>query len=390
KFIYGSPYAATSLWWDPEIGIANHIQKMSSVVDRAQCDHRVSVCAKFIDSTIHRINDNFNQLHDIIQPPTRGTSVLEPSQNFLSSNSSGAHHAEDERSLSARVTGCIRRRPMSETSKNLRIFSTNILIPLSHHAFCVLIHAFNPGVTRMVSIRILVCTSIFALVIYAIIISLGSRFQQLVGTGFFADTASHNMSVSNSSKNFASNENIRYIPYLLNLAKDFEFKIETHLGRVENAVENTCWDSSVPFGECSNAVVRARSKKWLCAEEAPTYCGSRGQLSTTSHFSKVVGMSNPSLMACGLIKIPFTLYHVDTYARSSLFLDGDDGPFHLLATTFRTRVREKLEFLRLIRVKVIIFSYKNRVTLVKYCVDVRGLQQHCTQECIWIPKHVDF
>ncbi|KAL2733268.1 hypothetical protein V1477_014236, partial [Vespula maculifrons] len=117
----------------------------------------------FIDSTIHRINDNFNQLHDIIQPPTRGTSVLEPSQNFLS-------------------------------------------------------------------------------------------------------------------------------------------------------------------------MVRARSKKWLCAEEAPTYCGSRGQLSTTSHFSKVVGMSNPSLMACGLIKIPFTLYHVDTYARSSLFLNGDDGPFHLLAT----------------------------------------------------------
>ncbi|KAL2732437.1 hypothetical protein V1477_014678, partial [Vespula maculifrons] len=38
----------------------------------------------FIDSTIHRFNDNFNQLHDIIQPPTRGTSVLEPSQNFLS------------------------------------------------------------------------------------------------------------------------------------------------------------------------------------------------------------------------------------------------------------------------------------------------------------------
>ncbi|KAL2747400.1 hypothetical protein V1477_004092 [Vespula maculifrons] len=79
-------------------------------------------------------------------------------------------------------------------------------------------------------------------------------------------------------------------------------------------------------------------------------------------------MSNPSLMACGLIKIPFTLYHVDTYARSSLFLDGDDGPFHLLATS----------------------SFCNRVTLVKYCVDVRGLQQHCTQECIWIPKHVDF
>ncbi|KAL2742943.1 hypothetical protein V1477_008432, partial [Vespula maculifrons] len=116
-------------------------------------------------------------------------------------------------------------------------------------------------------------------------------------------------------------------------------------------------------------VVRARSKKWLCAEEAPTYCGSRGQLSTTSHFSKVIGMSNPSLMACGLIKTPFTLYHVDTYARSSLFLDGDDGPFHLLTT---------------------IFSYKDRVTLVKYCVDVRGLQQHCTQECIWIPKRVDF
>ncbi|KAL2745054.1 hypothetical protein V1477_006471, partial [Vespula maculifrons] len=23
KFIHGSPYAATSLWWDPEIGIAN-------------------------------------------------------------------------------------------------------------------------------------------------------------------------------------------------------------------------------------------------------------------------------------------------------------------------------------------------------------------------------
>ncbi|KAL2727681.1 hypothetical protein V1477_016957 [Vespula maculifrons] len=47
---------------------------------------------------------------------------------------------------------------------------------------------------------------------------------------------------------------------------------------------------------------------------------------------QVVGMSNPSLMACGLIKTPFTLCHVDTYARSSLFLDGDDGPFHLLAT----------------------------------------------------------
>ncbi|KAL2724623.1 hypothetical protein V1477_018484 [Vespula maculifrons] len=40
---------------------------------------------RFNNSTIHRINDNFNQLHDIIQPPTRGTSVLEPSQNFLSS-----------------------------------------------------------------------------------------------------------------------------------------------------------------------------------------------------------------------------------------------------------------------------------------------------------------
>ncbi|KAL2738485.1 hypothetical protein V1477_011844 [Vespula maculifrons] len=38
----------------------------------------------FIDSTIQRYNNNFNQLHDIIQPPTRGTSVLEPSQNFLS------------------------------------------------------------------------------------------------------------------------------------------------------------------------------------------------------------------------------------------------------------------------------------------------------------------
>ncbi|KAL2733959.1 hypothetical protein V1478_003657 [Vespula squamosa] len=34
--------------------------------------------------------------------------------------SSGAHHAEDERSISARVTGCIRRRPMSETSKSVR------------------------------------------------------------------------------------------------------------------------------------------------------------------------------------------------------------------------------------------------------------------------------
>nr|KAF7394303.1 hypothetical protein H0235_016898 [Vespula pensylvanica] len=31
----------------------------------------------------------------------------------------------------------------------------------------------------------------------------------------------------------------------------------------------------------------------------------------------------------------------------SLFLDGDDGPFHLLATAFRTRVREKLGILRL-------------------------------------------
>ncbi|KAL2713816.1 hypothetical protein V1478_016373 [Vespula squamosa] len=61
------------------------------------------------------------------------------------------------------------------------------------------------------------------------------------------------------------------------------------------------------FLECSNAVVRARSKKWLYAEEAPTNCGSRGQLSTTSHFSKVVGMSNPSLMARGLIKTLFTL-----------------------------------------------------------------------------------
>ncbi|KAL2722008.1 hypothetical protein V1477_020828 [Vespula maculifrons] len=98
---------------------------------------------------------------------------------------------------------------------------------------------------------------------------------------------------------------------------------------------------------------------------------------------QVIGMSNPSLMACGLIKTPFTLYHVDTYARSSLFLDGDDGPFHLLATVFRTRVRENSQAFA-------IFSYKDRVTLVKYCVDVRGLQQHCTQECIWIPKHVDF
>ncbi|KAL2731139.1 hypothetical protein V1477_010520 [Vespula maculifrons] len=74
---------------------------------------------QFNDSSIQRFNDNFNQLHDIIRPTTRGTSVLEPSQNFLSSNSSGAHHAEDERSLSARVTGCIRRRPMSETSKSV-------------------------------------------------------------------------------------------------------------------------------------------------------------------------------------------------------------------------------------------------------------------------------
>ncbi|KAL2727565.1 hypothetical protein V1477_016841 [Vespula maculifrons] len=116
------------------------------------------------------------------------------------------------------------------------------------------------------------------------------------------------------------------------------------------------------------------------AEEAPTYCGSRGQLSITSHFSKVIGMSNPSIMACGLIIIPFTLYHVDTYARSSLFLDGDDGPFHLLATL--SFCIESLHF------KVL--KYKNRITLVKYRVDVRGLQQHCTQECIWIPKRVDF
>ncbi|KAL2741922.1 hypothetical protein V1477_009551 [Vespula maculifrons] len=52
-------------------------------------------------------------------------------------------------------------------------------------------------------------------------------------------------------------------------------------------------------------------------------------------------------MACGLIKTLLPFYHVDTYARSSLFLDGDDGPFHLLATAFRTRVREKLESLLL-------------------------------------------
>nr|KAF7404230.1 hypothetical protein H0235_014924 [Vespula pensylvanica] len=40
--------------------------------------------------------------------------------NNYRERSSGAHHAEDERSLSARVTGCIRRRPMSETSKSVR------------------------------------------------------------------------------------------------------------------------------------------------------------------------------------------------------------------------------------------------------------------------------
>ncbi|KAI4495885.1 hypothetical protein M0802_008291 [Mischocyttarus mexicanus] len=37
---------------------------------------------QFIQPTIHPI---FNQLHDIIQPTARGTSVLEPPQNFLSS-----------------------------------------------------------------------------------------------------------------------------------------------------------------------------------------------------------------------------------------------------------------------------------------------------------------
>ncbi|KAL2751383.1 hypothetical protein V1477_000541 [Vespula maculifrons] len=80
-------------------------------------------------------------------------------------------------------------------------------------------------------------------------------------------------------------------------------------------------------------------------------------------------------MACGLIKIPFALYHVDTYARSSLFLDGDDGPFHLLTTS---------------QVFAVSLLIESLVTLVKDCVDVHGLQQHCTQECTWIPKHVDF
>ncbi|KAL2724906.1 hypothetical protein V1477_018767, partial [Vespula maculifrons] len=69
---------------------------------------------------------------------------------------------------------------------------------------------------------------------------------------------------------------------------------EMHLGRVEN---NT---------KCSNAVVRARSKKRLYAEKALTNCGSRGQLSTISYYSEVIDISNPSLMAFGLIKIPFT------------------------------------------------------------------------------------
>ncbi|KAL2731297.1 hypothetical protein V1478_004842 [Vespula squamosa] len=40
---------------------------------------------RFIESSSQRFNNNFNQLHDIVRPTSRGTSVLEPSQNFLSS-----------------------------------------------------------------------------------------------------------------------------------------------------------------------------------------------------------------------------------------------------------------------------------------------------------------
>ncbi|KAL2718207.1 hypothetical protein V1478_012083 [Vespula squamosa] len=121
------------------------------------------------------------------------------------------------------------------------------------------------------------------------------------------------MLVSNNSKNFAPNENIRYLPHLLNLAKNFELIIEIHPGRIGHNKE------------CSNAVVRARSKKRLYAEEAPTNCGSRGQLSTISHYSQVIDILDPSLMTFGLIKIPFV-----TFARisnSHLNLNGNDN-FH--------------------------------------------------------------
>ncbi|KAL2722506.1 hypothetical protein V1478_009369 [Vespula squamosa] len=43
-----------------------------------------STIQRVIESSSQRFNNNFNQLHDIIRPTSRGTSVLEPSQNFLS------------------------------------------------------------------------------------------------------------------------------------------------------------------------------------------------------------------------------------------------------------------------------------------------------------------
>ncbi|KAL2736950.1 hypothetical protein V1478_002329 [Vespula squamosa] len=72
--------------------------------------------------------------------------------------------------------------------------------------------------------------------------------------------------------------------------------------------------------------LRDEAKKRLYAEEAPTNCGSRGQLSTTSHFFRG-SQYVPPMMTRGPIIFFTTLSFCSSVV---IVITGDDGPFHLL------------------------------------------------------------
>ncbi|KAL2721882.1 hypothetical protein V1477_020702 [Vespula maculifrons] len=71
-------------------------------------------------------------------------------------------------------------------------------------------------------------------------------------------------------------------------------------------------------------------KKRLYAEEAPTIRGSRGQLSTTSHFFR--GSYVSLRMARGLVTYFYFFTTLSFCSSVVMFITGDDGLFHLLRT----------------------------------------------------------
>lgn len=82
---------------------------------------------------------------------------------------------------------------------------------------------------------------------------------------------------------------------------------------------------AVHLGNASMQWLGHEEKKRLHAEEAPTICGSRGQLSTMNHFFR--GSHVPPIMVCCLI----ILYLNVSFCSSLIVIVcGNDGPlFHL-------------------------------------------------------------